>query len=293
MDRPDWWEDLLEAAPPDQRDALEADLAPPIIEGVMCAQQAWPELSLAPQAFALTLVELANHDAAFDELQIEDLYLAQACAAGDAAALEAFECLYGGDLGHSARSFAKGDRDLDDLRQQLREKLFAGPQARIGRYRGRGKLKSWLRVAVVRLLIDGERRRSGKREAPADDGELRPLPNLHNDPELAHMKRHYRDAFEAALAEALAALTPRQRNLLRQQLMHGLTVKQLAALYSVHRMTMTRWLADARTTLLKTVHASLQSDLGIAQGELDSVLRILSSQLDISVLRLLDEASLG
>jgi hypothetical protein len=80
----------------------------------------------------------------------------------------------------------------------------------------------------------------------------------------------------ASLQEVLAAWEGlgyygRARNLLRQHVLDGLTIDELARLYRAHRATCARWLADARSELaLHTrrhlVTASLPGD------EVDSVL---------------------
>ena len=47
------------------------------------------------------------------------------------------------------------------------------------------------------------------------------------DPEVAFLKQRYREEFRAALTETFGALAPRQRSLLRYQLIEGLGAEEM------------------------------------------------------------------
>src|SRR5260370_1220010 len=83
-------------------------------------------------------------------------------------------------------------------------------------------------------------------------------------------------------AAALAALAERERNVLRQYYIDGLTIDQLAALYQVNRATTARWVAGARLSVVAKTREHLVDELGIAAGEADSIIRLVRSQLDVS-----------
>jgi RNA polymerase sigma-70 factor (ECF subfamily) len=89
-----------------------------------------------------------------------------------------------------------------------------------------------------------------------------------------------------AFQEALVALSARQRNLLRQRYLQELTVERLAAVYGVHRSTMFEWLGGARDSLLTALRGALSRRL--PDQELDSVMALMGSGLELSVRRLLD-----
>jgi RNA polymerase sigma-70 factor (ECF subfamily) len=101
------------------------------------------------------------------------------------------------------------------------------------------------------------------------------------------MKARYQAAFRAAFEDAVRRLEPRDRNLLRLHHLDAVTLDQLAAMYGVHRATAVRWLSDVRRRLLADTRRSLRAALGVAEDELDSVMALIESRLDVSVRRLL------
>lgn len=64
------------------------------------------------------------------------------------------------------------------------------------------------------------------------------------DPELSHLKATFAAEFKFALTLAIDELSVRDRNLLRQSVLDGLTIDQLGKLYRVHRATAARWVDD-------------------------------------------------
>src|SRR5262249_41544036 len=100
----------------------------------------------------------------------------------------------------------------------------------------------------------------------------------------------YRAEFEAAFGQAIGQLSFRQRNIVRYMLREGLSVEKIAVLYGVHAATARRWVAAAREALLDAVRAALQKRLGVTATELESILRLVRSELDRC---LADEGALG
>src|SRR5262249_5805565 len=137
-----WWNQLVTASPPSAR----ATLAVPGVADRMAAELAaahvrWPEATVTDTAFAAVLAaRLATQKdpaAALARLRVEDLFLAQWCATGDARAIAAFERVHQGDLDAVLARFRRLAITDDELRQVLRIKLFvaAGERpARIGEY---------------------------------------------------------------------------------------------------------------------------------------------------------------
>lgn len=58
-------------------------------------------------------------------------------------------------------------------------------------------------------------------------------------------------------------------------------------LYGVHRATAARWLADARAALGDAIRGELAGRLRIAASEVDSIVRLVQSRVDMSLDRLL------
>jgi RNA polymerase sigma-70 factor, ECF subfamily len=269
---------LEERAPPHPpRAEIEAILA----GMVAAARTAWPHLAYGERDFARDLSRKvpAGGDviAALSALRASDLFLACACARGDDRALAAFDerC-----LAALPRAMRK-EKDLDDVLQELREKLLLGGpdrQREINDYSGRGSLAGWLRVMAVHALQ--KRRRRGQAEEQRSEAAIE---DVIADPQLEFLKRRERPRFQEAFRAALAALPMRERALLRLHYAEGLSAQQLGALHGVHRATATRWLAQARQLLLDELRRRLTESLRIDQREVSSLVRLLRSQLEISL----------
>lgn len=255
------------------------------------ARRAWPGLELAGADFVDGLHARVPSEgdpvAALTPLCTDDLYLAEACARGDGAALAAFARSYGGELAAAFARLAIGGSDPEDLRQQLLTRLFVavgGRAPRITEYNGRGSLRAWLKVVALRLRIDLERRKRDRRDNFAAEERLQDL-GVGEDPELEHLKRHYRVEFREAFTAALALLTDEQRALLRLQAVEGLSATEVARIYNVHRATGKRWLADARERLVAETGRLLAARLGDRGVTLASIVRLIHSDLDVSLCR--------
>ncbi len=269
---------------------LEAELARLWTEGTATLGVAPPD----PSRFAAQLASAVDADAEPEQclgsIFAADLALACACAAGHADALARFEAEFARDLD---LAHARGGGHVmakDEFRQRVRERLFVavpGRELRIAAYGGRGSLRSWVRVTAARVLIDVARKATPP-DAPANDTRLFDRVADREDPELEYMRRAYGAAVPEAMREGLAALTARQRNLLRQRYLFGMSTDRLATMYAVHRATAFRWLEEARAALFTGMRHALGERLRVADHELDSVIELLASRVDVSVRRLLD-----
>jgi RNA polymerase sigma-70 factor, ECF subfamily len=276
--------------------AAIADLGERLARIVAEARAAWPGVGIADERFmghlAARMPALADPADPFAGLRTADLLLACGCCHGDAGALAAFMAGFGADIEAVARRFHSLPVDRDDVLQVVRERLLVGPPPRIADYAGLGFLQNWVRIAAVRAFLDAGRRRSARPEV-GDHDALAAIADPNDDVELAYLKRHYRGEFKRAFAEAVAALSSRERNLLRQHLVGGLTIDQMAALYGIHRATAARRVAAARAALLQATRARLAARLRIDDGELGSIMRLIHSQLDISIVRVLHRTAPG
>lgn len=244
------------------------------------------ETLISAVAERLTPEDAADPAGALASFEIADLALALACAKGLPRALEELDRRFGGEMDRAIAKSKTLGVSRDEFRQIIREKLFVaapGGAPRIASYGGRAPLVSWLRVVCARAVIDLSRR-SDDALPPSDQGILDRLPSR-DDPELAALRARHAQALPAAFAEGLAALAPRQRNLLRQRYLHNLSAAALAQSYGVHRATLFEWLEAARGDLLKHTEKRLK---GAGQQNLDSLLGLLGSELDLSIRRLLN-----
>lgn len=227
---------------------------------------------------------------ALGSLRAADLYLACACAAGEDRALALFENEYGRDIDLAIARSGNVNLSKDEFRQLLRNKLFvarATKPPKIADYAGRGDLRSWVRVTALRMIVDIVRQNNAGKEIPVESEMLGAMPSPNEDPELDYIQRVYKNEFKQSLQRAFGNLTPRERNLLRHQVIHGLNIDQVGAIYRVHRTTAFRWIEKARKSLLRETRSELMSKLRVGTGELHSIMRVVQGDLDVSVRRLL------
>ncbi|MEQ9496537.1 MAG: transcriptional regulator [Deltaproteobacteria bacterium] len=280
---------FVELAPPGHRDALcqIADLEVVLETLLANAKQAWPDLSLDDDVF---LAHVAARLPAEDDLRrallglhAEDLYLACAAMQGDPAALEAVD---GRVLPSVVPALSKIDAPKvvkEEAIDRLRHLVLFGDERRppkLTKYSGRGALKSWLSVSAVRDLLTTLR---DTREVPVDEDALLRRGTFEDDPLLSELKAEYREAFQAAFKSALGRLSSRDRVLLRHYYVDQVGSDALARLHRVHRVTITRWLGRIRETLLEETRYDLRERLEVEANELDSVMRLIGSQLHVSL----------
>jgi RNA polymerase sigma-70 factor (ECF subfamily) len=260
---------------------------------VTVARAAWPGVALEADVFVAHLAERLPAEGAplglLAETRAADLYLACACAEGDPRAHAAFERVVLARARVALASFEGKGSTVEDALQAVREKLLLGEGGERGRivdYNGAGSLEAWVKVALMRTALNLNR--GQHHERPAFDGDLADEPLLGaDDPELDAMKREHRDAFGQALRESLAGLPVEERNLLRLYLVDRLNIAAIGAIFKVHRATIARWIADVRAKVLEGTHARLRQRLQVSDSDADSLARLVRSQLDVSVLRLL------
>jgi len=250
-----------------------------VAEGVFAAARtAWPAIELDEQRF-LGYVRARQLDST--ALHVDDLYLACACIERAPGAWAAFEA---GPFREACTALAHIAAPADrvaDATQAVFRQLLGGTLAD---YAGRGKLRAWLKVMLTRDLL--RRLRGERREVPLDSGELAHRVTS-RDPEADYLRKLYGDAFRRAFADAVRELRPRERRLLRYRFVQGLGIDDVAALLSIHRATASRHLGRTRDRLIERVRALLCERLSLPAPALHSVLRLIQSQVDVSLQRLL------
>ena len=255
-----------------------------LVELVNRARHEAPGVDHDPAGFVAYLAERATFDRDGQPVVVSvhagALWIAYGCVRGDERAIAAFETTYARELGQAlARSFDRGLAEDAELR--VRERLFlVGDDAvpRLASYSGRGDLRAWLRAAAVRSAIDLMRAR---RSVPVDPMELADA--AATDPVLAALKGRYREEFRTAFSDAARDLTERERTLLRYKFVDDLSIDEIGKLYRVHRATVARWLATIRETLFEGTRARLMGRLALSEPQVDSVLRLIDSQLEASI----------
>ena len=263
---------------------MSDDLAPRILAA---GRAAWPEIVIAEDVVAKHVAGRAPEDAGLPQHDA-DVYLAIALAAGDPAALRVFEDKLVPQIDQALRRLRLPAGTKDEVKQTVRVDLLVGEGApKIADYAGRGELAGWLRVTATRKALTLLRRTH--REESLDEMLLDHWPDASANPGKEHLRATYNAELKRAIHDAFASLEVRQRNLLRQHILDELTIDDLARLYRAHRATCARWLADARAELGKNTRKHLIASLGIDRDEVDSLLRFLDSDIELSISRILHD----
>jgi RNA polymerase sigma-70 factor, ECF subfamily len=106
------------------------------------------------------------------------------------------------------------------------------------------------------------------------------------DPELSVMRRRYHGDVDESFRAALGQLTDRSRSVLRYQLVRKWSVAEIAEVYKRAPSTVNRWLAEAREELGEKVRHELAGRLAIDKSEVDSIVRLVQSRIELSLDRL-------
>lgn len=286
---------FLAALAPAQHDRYAAwtDLAPTLAQLVADATASEPRLDVARFLgdVALRVDPEAPPDKALRGLRAADLALATGCARGEPEALARFDRELAGQIAIVFARHRTAPITLDELQQAMRDRLFVatgGAAPRIASYLGRGDLQAWVRMVTVRYLLDVSRAEAARpdRVGGGDDA-LVDLATAGDDPELAFLKRQYRADFSAAFRDVLARLDARDRNILRHRYLDGLEVAEVATIYGMHRVSMSRALSRIRDDLLSGIRREFLRRLGVGADELDSIMALIGSQLELSLSGLL------
>lgn len=283
--------DAFVAALPAGEAAVPVDeLAPALAAAIARGADAHPAIAVDPVAIAAHLGAHADDTrspaAWIPERNAADVHLVCALVRRVPAALAWFEAHLTPELQRAAARLLGAERAADVV-AGVREKLLVGTDAsgpRIAEFGGHGALAVWLRVITIRAAIS-ELRREQRLVGLDDTLWEAAAPDL--DPALALAKREHAALIKQAFHDGLAELTPRQRNLLRQHLLDGLTIDDLGAIYRIHRVTAARWLTAARADLWANVRRRLRTTLGISDASIAGMLDELRSTLDLSIERAL------
>jgi RNA polymerase sigma-70 factor (ECF subfamily) len=220
-------------------------------------------------------------DQASGALHSEDLEWAKELAAGGRAALDRYERDLVPMLEGQLRRRGYVDDVIGEVQQTLRVRLFVGDGdgPGVARYEGRAALKSWVLIAALREAA--RLRQRSAREPATDDDALAALAE-HGDVDAAD-KQRYRDVFKLAFRSALATLAPRERVLLRMNVLDGLTIDQIGVLQGVHRATAARWVERAREKLAREIRRDFMTRVGTDPFEADELLQWMQSRIELSL----------
>ena len=131
---------------------------------------------------------------------------------------------------------------------------------------------------------------AARREAEADlaSQSLAELELAEANLELAYLRERYAKDFKEAFRQALSTLSRRDRTVLRMRFFDGLKYEQIARAYRVNASTVMRWLERQKEVLFKETRRHLAHKLALTSSELDSLLKVLRSEIDVSLSRYLE-----
>jgi RNA polymerase sigma-70 factor (ECF subfamily) len=264
-------------------------------DAYQAAQRGWPGVTLDFDRFVAHLRQagftLDGPGADPDPANLADLFLAGAAGHGDRVAIEALEERYIAPTRYALKRLDARPEFIDDVMQELRSKLLLPPEPRILRYGGRGPLLAWIRVAATRIAIDALRnvREVVGRETPDPDA----LDRVDFGPEVQLLRAAYREAFHEAISAAVAALAPKDRNLLRRHMIEHMTLEEMAAPYNVHPATIARRLMALREEIAASVreHLAVRHRTQGGATSLESLAQAIRSEVYVSLAPLLARTS--
>lgn len=204
-----------------------------------------------------------------------DLELAKRCLAGDSDAVAALEAGPLAEASHHLTSLGFAAHAIDEAVQRARTKLVVD-QA-LAAYRGRGSLALFVRTIVVRHAIDAHR----KTRRDVELGDLLAAPLA--DPELEYMRQRYAHDLVTAAREAWSRLAGHERFLLALRIFEHMSIDDLARVYQIHRASAARRAAAARAAFVGHVRAALREKLAVGDGTLDSILRIVTTSVQLPI----------
>jgi RNA polymerase sigma-70 factor (ECF subfamily) len=224
-------------------------------------------------------------------LRIDELALAQACAAGNNSAWELFLTRYREKLYQSALRIAREDSAARDLADSLYAELYGtitrnGERiSKLASFTGRGSLEGWLRTVLAQEFVNRYRRT--KREVSLDeegeDGaqfaapQPEPLPSADS-------------RLESATDAALAALDPEDRMVLAAYYLDGRTLAEIARMLGVHESTISRKVDKLAKSLRKRILAGMMQQ-GMSRRQAEEALEIDVRDLQVDIRRSLAQDS--
>jgi len=256
------------------------------------AREAHPTVGVDGEAFARHLLRHHGADAAAIAVaRGSDLYLALGCGLGDPAALDRLQRDHFSEVPAFVAHVGLSPSALADFLQDLRVRLLTprSGHAKILDFSGRGPLGGWLRVSAVRLALTLGAKESSHR---GDSNEIVAAAASEHDPELLLARLHVRKAFKSAFEASIASIDREERTVLRMHFVDGLTIDEIGRAYGVHRATAARWLASGREKIASLTRKHLRRSLKLErESDLDTMLRLVDSQLDLSLGRVLEDTS--
>ncbi len=281
-------------------EALGADAAPCDValaaehfaKGMASVRDVAPALALDMIGFAEHVALCADEMAPLDSLQRlywGDLWVVFGAVSGNRDAWRVLDSHY---FAESVRVLGrlKLSRDkLDEVSQHTRVRLFSpGPRgvAKLRQYRARGALGAWLKMVVTRDAIDMLSKKKVELPAFSDDF-WSAIPASQDDNEMALLRREYGAQLKRTVEAVVEEMPDDARSMLRYHLVEGLTIDDIAVIVGIHRATVARRIGRARDAMARATRERMREHLQMTASQLTSVMRLIDTQIELSLYRLL------
>jgi RNA polymerase sigma-70 factor, ECF subfamily len=270
---------------------------------VVTARASWPEWPNTDATAFAQFVSSTLGEVPFESLHAKDLWLAFHAGRGLPQAVAALESSCFSDLPNILRARRAEPAEVDEVVQRLRDRLLVaepGEQPKILTYGGRGELRAWVRVAAVRGWLNLKREqgqgatafvnRASSLESTADEALAA---EASSDLELELLKGKYKEIFRKAFLDTVTNLAPGARLLLKLHYLDRLSMEDVGKILGVHRLTVLRRLERARQELSEGTKERLEMELRLAPPDVESLLRLIQSRLDVSLQQALADTQLA
>jgi RNA polymerase sigma-70 factor (ECF subfamily) len=225
-----------------------------------------------------------------ETLRVEELALAQGCAAGNDLAWETFLLRYREKLYEVAGYIAKESSAARELADSLYADLF-GTKTRDGKrvsklasYTGRGSLEGWLRTVVAQEYVNRYRRQ--RRLVSLDEQSEAGVQFATSNPQASAVDCRV----EAATDQVLGLLPSEDRFLLASYYLDGRTLAEIARTLSLHESTISRKLDKLAKSMRKQILAALRR-LGMSRRQAQEALQIDVRDMNLNIRRRLTQES--
>lgn len=255
----------------------------------------------------------------FNELQINDLFMAVACADGNEHAWWEFDQQYRSYIERVARHLASTETDASEVIDVVYVELYGTKvvdgmrMSKFASFSGRGSLKGWLRTVVWHSLVDlhrtshdevsldemienvGEGYAQSSFSEPARGGETETVEEI--------SRNRYRTAAVTALDKAFSALENHEKLLLLYYHVESMKLREIARMVEnadsplrnwiqrksasrakdpeskVHESTVMRWLDKTYAKILKTFRDDLAVVGGLNPEEIEVCMKIATEDM--------------
>ena len=252
-------------------------------------------------------------------LQVDDLFIALACADGNERAWWEFDQQYRGYLERLARHLAKTEMDAQEVIDCVYVELYGTRfvdgerMSKFATYSGRGSLRGWLRTVIWHTLVDLHR--ASHDEVSLDEmtenaGEGAVHASLANpiatgDSEFVEdvARNRYRVATSKSIEAAFSSLDEHEKLLLLYYHVEQLKLREIARLVEqegsplrrwfqrkmqsrtdnpqgrIHESTVMRWLDKSYAKVLQLFRSELESTHKLSAAEVDICLDLVTEDL--------------